>query len=83
MFCSLFSAAAALVSDSDFSVFILCDSFSILLLCLPLHFFLFLEGESGPDTPSQEVSEKVSVQNDTAREVTRGGSRCWVLQELW
>lgn len=83
MFSSLLSAAAALISLwLGFLVFTLCDSFSILLLCLFLH-LLFLEGEFGIGTPSQDVSEKVSVQNDTASKITIGGSWCSILQELW
>lgn len=39
--------------------------------------------KSGTDTSPQKVSEKASVHSNMASEVTRDGSWCSLLQELW
>ncbi|KAM5133124.1 zinc finger protein 175 isoform 1-T3 [Callospermophilus lateralis] len=44
---------------------------------------LFSVEEFGLDILQQEVSEKASFQNDTVSEITRGGSWCSILEELW
>lgn len=57
-------------------------SFSNYSLCL-FHLFLLLEEESGLETQQQDISEKASFHKDMAGKVTRNGSWCSVLEELW
>ncbi|VTJ84465.1 Hypothetical predicted protein [Marmota monax] len=50
---------------------------------LEIYSHLFSVEEFGLDILQQEVSEKASFQNDMVSEITRSGSGCSILEELW
>ena len=47
------------------------------------HLVLLLEGEFGLETPQREISEEASFHNEMMGGVTRDGSWCSILEELW